>query len=1341
MRIKFYYRILFFSLFFIQSLISFSQIVDNGEYYFYNQYYESVLGNNTDNTKPALSAPNTNNDSASYIFVAEESDTKGCYYLRQKNSGYYLAASASNNWSVLLESAKETSNNYLWFIHSGLNGYLSNMKNSSSFLGPDENHEGDTYISVFYDKPECDRTGWEIFLATGDFTSSRKNCYLEVLSRNIESGLQMEQQTNYSEEWRLTLASAVSNADSIYKNVDSLDLIIKATKELNEVLIGCRASDAEILLSEDDFDVEESFTIALNDMKLDTATSSVSILVRNAEGNGAVIDITGSNGVYIQDEVISEDSVMSEVTVNDYQFAFDGSLVSVYRNGKILGSAASYNVSSYTEIGEEAEWTILSASLLKSYNPEIVSKCEALSPGILGKNKYGIKSRYAVSVRDKDIELNESYDFHIIDEDNPLINSSINIVDENAWIVFDNTLPSVVVSKYLSSIKINGQAASIGNNMRVGVYLNGAVIIPRSDDYQPFTGYTEKNFSGDALSLSLGNNELGDNCNSFRSFKLKRGYMAVVASDANCGGYSRVYVADHQDLEISELPRALDLRISCVHLKKWNYVSKKGWCSTTSASAIATECKKVRATWFYTWSADKSSTYDTEYIPIMQHLYWPSVSQISSKTNSTHVLSINEPDHEEQHDDGVISAWTACTHTPKLQKTGMRIGSPAPTDLSWAEDYIDYCDGMAYRCDFVAVHCYWGTNEAANTASWYSQLKSLHDATQRPIWITEWNNGASWTKEDWPNSYGDKLEKNRKAIKSIIQMFDTCSFIERYSVYNWDTYYRAMINTDDGWVTPAGREYRDHKSGFAYNAKVQFTPVWWTPSIKTPKLIYSFDSENNKIDFTVTNNNKDLTNKMVIQRRKIDGAFEDYYEETDRSVFDNADNSYRFGLDDIDEENDEFRVMIVRTVGDTTYSGTSSLSFIVNPNVWANTKTYIEGWTCKKSADNGYTKSTEDTYFEVWHSDADGMYFDYSQKIGGLASGLYELSAACFNSTNSVADATVNGNVGLYAEAEGIQYFAPVTEDSVLDLNNRQTIPYIYINSDSLCVGVKNIGPMSARWAGADEFKLKYLGTCDDVLSMNGTAFLEEMQDSSDNIYSSLFVWNEDSTFADASAIIINPDCKHEDIYGWTCSTIDYKSGESYDAESDNLYWNYWSSSSYTSSMSQEIKFLPPGDYSVSAMMRCSNDATMKLYVSNEEKNNTESTTLTGIGNESSSESEYSNGWQKVSTPTVTIKRGETLCFGFTTSLSNQWWSVDHFTLQYAPTPVSSIEDKNYLFENNIKIILVEGGINVVADTKTTISIYSIDGRFVSKRIVNKGTTYYPLEQGIYVVNNQLVII
>ncbi len=1321
------------------------QIVAGGEYYLYNIHYDRILGQKSDGTTPGLSRAGTNSAADSYVFVAETSGTSGYFLLRQKSSGKYLAASTANTWSVLLQSTRATTDPYLWTIIPGMDGNLSCKKASTQYLGCDTGKDADAYISVFYDKALNEQSRWEVFEANGSFDNSRKQLYLEELSRSIASGTLMAQQTTYTEDWRQQVSAAVTAAEEVYNNAASRTLaqIVEATSTLRKVLMECRASDALTLLSGTNFDVDNSFTLALNGLEQKGNNTSISVLIRNAKGMGAVIEIDGSSGVNIEGKVIAEPTDVEMIHHNDYQFAFNGTTVQIYRDGALLGSAPSYSVPAYTANGTGAEWTILSASALNKYSPEIVSATKAVAQGTAVTDKYGNKTRYAIFLKDQTLELTEAVDFHLMQEATPLTNSTINLAHENAWLIFDNTLPSVVVNTYLASIKVNGQKAVAGTNVHVGMYLNGAIVMPQNSSTIPFTGYSGELYAGEATNLKLGANELGKASNSFRSFILKRGYMAVLASGSNGSGYSRVYVADHQDIKVSVLPQALNQRVSSVHIKKWNYVSKKGWCSDkSSTAAILTDSKAVRATWYYTWSADRYSTYDMEYIPIKQHLYWPSQSQITGQTASTHVLGYNEPEHAEQHTSskcscgGVISPWTSCTKTPDLQETGMRIGSPSPTDASWLTQYIGHCNDMAYRCDFVVMHCYWGTNEAANAAAWYNQLKTIYNNTKRPIWITEWNNGASWTTESWPSSYGDKLEKNRAAIKEILNVLDTCRFVERYSIYNWDSYYRAMI-ADDGWVTPAGQVYRDNKSTFAYNADVQFTPVWWAPSLKTVELKAKINSAAGKLNFTIKNENGDMTDKLIIQRKRADGTYEDYYTETDRSVFDKTEYTYSFNLSDFNTETDEFRLRVTTTAGGETFYSTG-LGYIVNPNIITSAKTAVDGWTCVKSAANGFTQGTGDTFFEVWDTTPADMHFDYYQDITDLASGVYELSAACFNSSNAVAGATVNGHVGLYAQADGIEYFCPITADAELNPANRQTLPQILVTNGTLRIGIKNLGAMTARWAGADAFQLRYLGSAASILPQGADAFQKEMHKESDDRYKALFIWNNEKTAADASPALLNPDCARKDSYGWTVNTIDYSTGEAYDADSKNNYWNKWASTAYTSEMYQDLNFLPAGDYTASVLLRCSAATTMDFYVSRDGGLTKEALkTYTGIGATAPAGSEYKNGWQKVTAPKVSLLGGESLRIGFTITATNKWWSADHFTLSYVPALDTSNPETSA--STGCFITAGEGGVLVTTQSATDITVYTLSGIPVVKRKVDSGTTLIPLPPGTYVVNKQII--
>lgn len=519
------------------------------------------------------------------------------------------------------------------------------------------------------------------------------------------------------------------------------------------------------------------------------------------------------------------------------------------------------------------------------------------------RNKYGKWEYYVDSIRTDVLVLDSAVDYHVLNK-TPMGDCQIQINHDDAWLILENVRPSATVNTYLKNITIHGEPAKNGSNCRVVIYLDGAVVIPQNQStYLPFIGFEQPQCAGDSYPFYTGANVLGDTDqanNRIRSFVLKRGYMATVATLKDGTGYSRVFVADHQDLVVNELPTALNQRISYINVKKWNYVSKKGWSSTEGQGAINTEGALVKTTWFYTWSADKSNQLDMEYVPMNTHQYWPSVSSIASKTDCTHMLSINEPEHAEQHTNcscnenkhGKVSAWTATTWTPRYQTTGMRIGSPCPTDASWVKEYIGHIDDMAYRCDFVTFHAYWGSNEAPNIDSWYNQLKSIYDTTKRPIWLTEFNNGASWTTETKPS-----YEANGQKMAQIIQMLENAPFIERYCIYNWDDWHLAVLTWDEGkkswWVNPAGQAYRDIKPHFAYNADVQKIPNWWGFDIKSGKSDFAISTltwvtRDHSGKLTLKNENIDQTDVLTLEYQKADGTWAVFREVNERELFDNA---------------------------------------------------------------------------------------------------------------------------------------------------------------------------------------------------------------------------------------------------------------------------------------------------------------------------------------------------------------------------------------------------------------------------------------------------------------------
>ena len=543
-------------------------------------------------------------------------------------------------------------------------------------------------------------------------------------------------------------------------------------------------------------------------------------------------------------------------------------------------------------------------------------------------NAQGVREIDYCQLKDKTIDRSDAIDIHITSNVNPMLgNSTVNLGSDHTWLIFDNIVPSKVISTYLKNVTINGKAAQKDVNCRVAIYLNGAAIIPIPEVIMSCEG-TAGNFD-----LTVGNhsnlkNEGQDN--TMTKFTLRRGYMATLATgtngSGNGNGYSRVYVADHSDLTVT-LPEALMKRVSSVYVKKWQYLSKKGWGDTKGT----TRGPELRATWYWCWNGDQWSTSDMEYVPCRQHRWWPSVSTVNEHA-STATLSINEPEHSEQHkknDCACSDNWTNCTLMPEYLPSGARIGSCQPTDFSWLKTFFGHVDDMAYRCDFAVTHAYWtiGSMDANGYADWFcnTKCKEVWNNIKRPLWLTELEISASWnpTEENCELNKGSySYDVSRNYLQVLLQKIDESPWIERYAIYAFDHWKNYMFYADGG-ITPAGQVYRDHRATFAYNADYTKEPIWWKPDAKTPTLDYSVDMEKRTIVFTVGNDNKDATDQLVIEYQpEGSSSWQTLITlSDDRNLLESNKLTKTVSLSDFNVEDGKLRVKVTTLYGRSATSG------------------------------------------------------------------------------------------------------------------------------------------------------------------------------------------------------------------------------------------------------------------------------------------------------------------------------------------------------------------------------------------------------------------------------------
>ena len=279
----------------------------------------------------------------------------------------------------------------------------------------------------------------------------------------------------------------------------------------------------------------------------------------------------------------------------------------------------------------------------------------------------------------------------------------------------------------------------------------------------------------------------------------------------------------------------------------------------------------VGATWYYNWGTTPSGDTDAvrhshnqEFVPEK----WGaggSLRKLYTLDDVSHLLAYNEPDHGEQSN---VSVGRAIEEWPMLQRTGLRLGSPATTDFNWLYNFMNIVRQRNYRVDYVVVHAYWG---GLSGAEWYQRLKEVHERTGRPLWIKEWNNGANWTKEGWPSGTEAQQAKQLRDLQDILTVMDTCSFIERYSIYNWVEEKRMLISSS-AKLTPAGEYYAQTRPPYFFRHEGEYVPTWRVS--EPPVLRYDSLGMDNRLHLSWSDVNGEQISRFVVEQDSGTGDYQ-----------------------------------------------------------------------------------------------------------------------------------------------------------------------------------------------------------------------------------------------------------------------------------------------------------------------------------------------------------------------------------------------------------------------------------------------------------------------------------
>ena len=478
------------------------------------------------------------------------------------------------------------------------------------------------------------------------------------------------------------------------------------------------------------------------------------------------------------------------------------------------------------------------------------------------------KERVTVNQVSGTVTLTDDIDFVVTSAEPFASDAIVDITNtEHAVLILDSVRPSRALALLYAHVRIKGVRAQNSVNCQVKIYNRGAIILPYGDNCRPLTVFSGQHFEGEAcndfgLEYSGGfMNTLTEAKlnNQIRSFKLKRGYMVTFALRAGGRGYSRCFIAADGDMEIGELPVAMDKSISSYRIFKWYDTSKVGLAAAGGNTAV---CQRLGVTSTYTWNQGVDMGPDVECVP--HHIYedYPSAATCGSATWSPHMKTNNEP--RNPADDHPQDLNTILNNWENLMATGMRLCTPSSWDGSdyWNADgfiktFLDSIDARGWRCDIVDAHCYWPEANFANLGRWASTFK-------RPIWISEWVWGASWN-HNGAFASGVTEEENAQAVERICNNLNSWNYIERYFYWNGE---RDPSKLDkNGTLTAAGQIYSQLNSGIGYNGLYDYVPT--IPKQGAPRdLVAEYDKVEKKALLTWFEPNGEMNQGCWVERRR-----------------------------------------------------------------------------------------------------------------------------------------------------------------------------------------------------------------------------------------------------------------------------------------------------------------------------------------------------------------------------------------------------------------------------------------------------------------------------------------
>ena len=245
---------------------------------------------------------------------------------------------------------------------------------------------------------------------------------------------------------------------------------------------------------------------------------------------------------------------------------------------------------------------------------------------------------------------------------------------------------------------------------------------------------------------------------------------------------------------------------------------KRGVASSRYLGSDPTVLSRLGASWAYDWSSRPPSGKGApQWVPMVWGAGSVTPAAIASLRAARRaglaraLLGFNEPDSSAQSN---MTPTRAAAMWPELERTGLRLGSPAPQvpGDGWLARFMALAHARHLRVDFIALHYYQDFSDPNAVSELRRQLVAIHDEYRKPIWITEI--GAIDIR-GWHESM---MRQPTEALatgymRALFRMLEALPFVERYAWFTDDCWndvrcrFGSLVNSAGG-LTPAGSTFR-----------------------------------------------------------------------------------------------------------------------------------------------------------------------------------------------------------------------------------------------------------------------------------------------------------------------------------------------------------------------------------------------------------------------------------------------------------------------------------------------------------------------------------------------------